>query len=172
LRFGTMVDDDEAVVDKVLRAHGDHLEGLLDRLGEHVELAVKATYEEDAVVRELLAADPAIAALHERVAGVDPEAAYYGRIQLGDRVAAALEKRRDRDAEELYEALSEVTDDVSAGEPLNPHMVVNGTFLVRRTALDTFDHRISAVAQAHPEMAIRYVGPLPPYSFSDIELVG
>jgi Gas vesicle synthesis protein GvpL/GvpF len=80
--------------------------------------------------------------------------------------------RRPRDADEVYETLAEVADDISAGEPLHSHMVINGAFLVRRTNVTAFDQRINAVAEAHPEMQIRYVGPLPPYSFSDIELEG
>jgi Gas vesicle synthesis protein GvpL/GvpF len=172
LRFGTMVDDEAGVVSDVLQPHRDRLHELLERLGEHVELSVKARYDEDLIVRELVTADPLIAALHERIAGVDPEAAYYERIQIGERVAAALEERRARDAEEIYELLGDVADDACAGEPLDPHMAVNGTFLVRRTAVDAFNDAIGSVAREHPELEVRYVGPLPPYSFSDIELVG
>ncbi len=83
-----------------------------------------------------------------------------------------MEQRRDRDAQEIYEALCAVADDVSAGQPLNPQMVVNGTFLVRRTAMDAFHDAIGASAEARPELKVRFIGPLPPYSFSDIELVG
>ncbi|HEX5946784.1 MAG TPA: GvpL/GvpF family gas vesicle protein [Acidimicrobiales bacterium] len=171
LRFGTMVADESAVVSDVLQRHADRFGHLLERLGRHVELAVKVSYDEDAVVRELVASDPGIAARHERIAGVDQDAAYYERIELGEQVAAALEQRRDRDAAEIYDSLCEIADEVNAKEPLNPHMVLNGTFLVRRTKVDAFHEAIEESTRAHPEMRVRFVGPLPPYSFTDVELV-
>jgi Gas vesicle synthesis protein GvpL/GvpF len=172
LRFGTMVDGDDAVLSDVLRPYGDRFRELLERFGQHVELAVKVSYDEDVIMRQLVASDPAIASMHERIAGVDPDAAYYARIELGEQVAAALEQRRDRDAEEVYEALCAVADDVSAGELLNPHMVLNGTFLVRRSEVDAFQATIGSATRDRPEMRVRFVGPLPPYSFSDVEPVG
>jgi Gas vesicle synthesis protein GvpL/GvpF len=171
LRFGTMVDDEPAVVSKVLQPHRDRFCDLLERLGQHVELAVKVSYDEDAILRQLVASDPSITARHERIAGVDPDAAYYERIEFGEQVAAALEQRRDRDAQEIYDAFCAVADDVRAAEPLSPQMVVNGTFLVRRTDVDAFYRAIEASTEAHPGLRVRFIGPLPPYSFSDVELV-
>jgi Gas vesicle synthesis protein GvpL/GvpF len=172
LRFGTMVADDDAVKSEVLGPYRDRFHELLERLGQHVELKVKVAYDEDAIVRQLVAAEPAIAARHERIAGVDDDAAYYARIELGEEVAASLEARRDRDAAAVYDALCDVADDVRTSELLNPHMVVNGTFLVRRDGLDAFQAAILAATRDHPEMQVRLIGPLPPYSFSDVELVG
>ena len=172
LRFGTMVGNDDAVLSDVLRPYRDQFHDLLERLGEHVELKVKVTYDEDAVMRQLVAADPRIASMHERIAGVDRDAAYYARIELGEEVAKALEARRDRDAEGVYDALCAVADDVSTGELLNPHMVINGTFLVRRSEIDAFHDTIASATRDHPEMQVRFVGPLAPYSFSDVEPVG
>lgn len=172
LRFGTMVDGDDGVLSDVLGPHRDRFHQLFDRLGQHVEVKVKVNYDEDAIMRQLVASDPSIATRHRRIAGIDPDAAYYQRIELGEDIAAALEQRRDRDAEAVYEALCAVADDVSAAEPLNPHMVVNGTFLVRRSEVDAFQATIGAATRDHPEMQVRFVGPLPPYSFSDVEPVG
>ena len=172
LRFGTMVDDEAAVVSEVLEPYRDRYDDLLDRLGQHVEIAVRVTYDEDAVLRDLIASDPAIAARHERIAGVDPDAAYYERIELGEQILGALEQRREGDAAEIYDALCEVADDVSVKELLRPEMVVNGTFLVRRSGVGEFYDAIGSSTEAHPELRVRFIGPLPPYSFSDVELVG
>jgi len=119
-----------------------------------------------------VAADPAIARLHARLAGVDPEAAYYQRIELGERIGAAVEARRAADADELLAALEDLAADVSLGDLLDPHTVLNASFLVDRAHLPAFDGQVRAAAAAHPEMAVRYVGPLPPYSFADPELAG
>lgn len=172
LRFGTLVADERAVVSDMLLRHEDRFRDLLQRLGQHVEIAVKVTYDEEAVLRDVLAAHPTIAAQHERIAGIDPDAAYYERIELGEQIAAALEQRRDQDAAGLYDLLCDLADDVSTRDLLRPEMVVNGTFLVRRTGVDAFHDAIAATTEAHPELHVRVVGPLPPYSFSDVELVG
>jgi hypothetical protein len=164
-----LVVDDEAFVAQVLGPHRDRFDDFLERLGRHVEVAVKVSYDEEAVLRWLLGADPSLRARHERVAGLDPDAAYYERIRLGEHVAAALEERRDADAAAIYGALCAVADDVRPGEPLHPHMVVNGTFLVPRTEVEAFYESVVSSVEAHPELCVRFVGPLPPYSFSDFE---
>ena len=44
-------------------------------------------------------------------------------------------------------------------------MVLNGAYLIDRTALDGFSELVRALADRHPEIRLELTGPWPPYSF-------
>src|ERR687886_142798 len=73
LRFGIVLRDEDAVAQELLEARRDELAGLLKRFERLVELRVKAFYDEEAVLREIVRSDPAIARLSEETRGA-PEA--------------------------------------------------------------------------------------------------
>src|SRR5918911_4153431 len=87
LRFGIVLRDEDAVVRELLEPRRDELAGLLRRFERLVELRVKAFYVEEAVLREILRSDPAIARLNEATRGASDAAAQPQRVRLGEAVA-------------------------------------------------------------------------------------
>src|SRR5688572_20653095 len=116
-RFGTVMTE-SVVREELLELRGDELAALLERLDGKVELTVKAVYDEELLLREVVAASPDVGALRERTRGVTPEAGYYDRIRLGELVAAGVERRRTADAERILGALQPHAADVSISETL------------------------------------------------------
>jgi hypothetical protein len=93
------------------------------------------------------------------------------RIALGQDVAAAVEEQRALDQELLLAPLSEPADDVRVDAPAADRQALNLHLLIspeRRTALDAVVTRLST--EHGDRFAFRYVGPLPPYSFSELAL--
>ena len=64
MRFGVIMDSDEAVRTHLLEPHRDELVSQLDRLSGRVELSLRATYEEAPLLREIMASEPRIRAAH------------------------------------------------------------------------------------------------------------
>jgi hypothetical protein len=60
------------------------------------------------------------------------------------------------------------------GPPGTPDGAVNAAFLVERSRVDEFSEAVARLAdEVDGRMRLRYVGPLPPYSFTeDQEAVG
>jgi hypothetical protein len=172
LRFGTVVTDDDAVVDAMLRPNIEHLTELFERLDGHVQLTVKVFNDEDSVLRDVIEGDPRVAQLWRKVQGVPAEAAYYDRIALGQEIARALEQRKLGVAQPLYDALVELSADAQAKEPKQELMVLDADFLVPRSQLEQFDAKVDALAKDRPELEFRYLGPMPAYSFADLVLQG
>lgn len=172
LRFGTVVEDDQAVVDALLRPNAEHLEELLDRLDDHVQLTVKVFNDEDDALRAVMTSDPRVARLWQKVQGVPPAAAYYDRITLGQEISRALQERRTRTAGPLLDALAPLSADAHAKDPAEDLMILDADFLVPRGRLDAFDAEVNALAEARPDLQFRYLGPMPAYSFADLVLEG
>lgn len=165
LRFGTVMPDDEAVKTQLLGGRGPEIEELLSTLDGRVELSLSGTYEER-IFGEVVAEQPEIAALRERVRDRDEAATYYDRIRLGELVANAMAAKRERDTEQVLARLRPLADDVRLGDVSHERSVLSASFLVHRDRLPEFDRVAEEVAAANrARIRFRYAGPLPPYDF-------
>ena len=171
VRFGTVMDDDAAVREQLLTANAQRLEALLKELTGRVQVGVKGTYQQDELLRGVVAASPTVAALRKKIDGLPEQATYYERIRLGELVAAEVERRRDEDgarARARLEPLAVATRSEGAGVP---DAAFNLAFLVERERLDEFTVAVNdVIAQLGDSIDVRYFGPLAPYSFADMEL--
>ena len=169
MRFGVVMENDQAVRDELLGAHADALLRQLQRLEGRVELTLRATYEEAPLLREIVSEEPRIRALQaatKRAGG----GAYIDRIQLGELIAAAVEARRRRDAEQILAQLVPLAEDYQLSEPRHERMALSASFLIPRGGIADFDAAVDAVGrQQHERMRLRYTGPLPPHSFVTLE---
>ena len=96
---------------------------------------------------------------------------YRSRIALGRQVAAALEDKRQREADELLGVLAPLARDVRLGKTPSDLTVVNAALLVERKALPRFDRALEKLSAAQAgRLRLDCVGPLPPYSFVDLRL--
>jgi hypothetical protein len=168
VRFGTVLAGDRAVVEQLLAPQAEHLKTLLQSLAGRVQLAVKGEYDEDMLLREVVRETPAVKALNERVQQVSQELGHYDRIRLGELVSAEVARRRERDERAAYEALAPHAEAARASAPRTPNGAFDLAFLVVRDKVDAFGGPVRALGDALGErVKLRYLGPLPPYSFVD-----
>lgn len=166
MRFGHQAEDEDAVTDGVLRPHATELERLLDDLGGAVEVTVKVSYVEHAILREILASDPEVARLQSRLAG---GGAHGDRIRLGEAVAAALEERRRQDAVAVLARLRPAARGIREHETRGHPQVSWLSVLTDADHLTVLDEALDALASASDgRMEVSAVGPLPPYSFVEL----
>jgi hypothetical protein len=169
MRFGTVMEPEE-IRERLLGGHRDELRAQLEQMADKVEMNVRVLYEEQPLMRELVASDRRIAELRERVRGRSEDAGYYDRIQLGELVAQALERRREQDASELLAVLSAASLGVEVAEPAHERVVLNASFLLNRDQVREFDEALEALAETrHERMRFKCVGPLPPHSFVELQ---
>jgi hypothetical protein len=171
MRFGVVVADDAEVRERILDGHGPELVAQLERLEGKVELAVRAVYEEDQLMREIVQTHPEIARRREALRGQPEDATYYERIGLGELVADAVERARESDANTILEVLSPLALAVEIGQPGHERVVLNASFLVGRDSVEEFDAALEDLARGQAErIQFKLTGPLPPHSF--VELAG
>jgi hypothetical protein len=132
---------------------------------------VKGVYQQDELLREVVAASPPIAALRKRIQGLPADAGYYERIQLGELVAGEVERRRDEDVARARARLEPVAVAARSEGLGTPDAAFNLAFLVERERLDDFSAAVTElIGELGERVSVRYVGPLAPYSFADAEL--
>lgn len=166
MRFGVVMDDAAQVVARLLEAHHDDLLAQLAEFGGKAELRLRATYEEEPLLLEVVREDQDVARLRESLRGAPEDATYYGRIQLGELVAQAIERKRERDAEQIMQTLAPLALAVEVTPPPHERIVLNASFLVDESTLARFDSAVERVGETQAgRMRFKYTGPLPPHSF-------
>ena len=114
-----------------------------------------------------------MARLRESLRGAPEDATYYGRIQLGELVARAIERKRERDAAAIMDALAPLALAAELAPPPHERIVLNASFLVESSRLAEFDAAVERVGETQGgRMRFKYTGPLPPHSFVTIAAEG
>lgn len=167
--FGTVAQDDQAVQQQLLAAAFNDLHQALNLVHERVELGVKVVWNKDRLFMELANEDEAIRALQEDIAGTTPEETYDQRTQLGELIAAGIERKREQDAAAILNALQPLAVDVRENNLFTDLMVLNASFLVDKPQIPAFEAQLQALEQAQAgRLIFQYSGPLPPYNFVSI----
>jgi Gas vesicle synthesis protein GvpL/GvpF len=173
LRFGVVVEDDAALVDGFLRPRRDELSTLLRQFEGRVELTVRAYYEENAILAEIVAENPRIARLREATRQGSDAATHPLKVELGERVAKDLEQRTNRDRRALVDRLRPLALDLEVDQEPIEHQVLRASFLVERKNVSAFDHAMDDLAREHAgRIRFKYVGPLAPHSFVSVAAPG
>lgn len=171
VRFGTVMESDRAVCAGLLELNAEALAGLLRELAGRVQLSLKGHYDEEPLLREVVAGSPAIAALRQRVRALPDDAAYYEHIRLGELVAAEVARRREDDSRLVLDRLAPLAVAARAQPSGRPDAAFDLAFLVERDGIDAFSRAVVEVGdEVGDRIRLRYVGPLPPYSFAESDL--
>ena len=132
----------------MLELHGDELRDLLSELDGHVQMTVRAFYAEDALLSAVTAGDEQIRRLHAIVEGRSELETRDERIALGQRVAEAMDQRRERDQEALLARLRPLVSDLQVDPPGGDRVALSAQLLVRRDARDALDAEIAQLGAA------------------------
>ena len=173
VRFGTAMASEDAVVAEFLAPRHDELSAQLATLDGKVQLTVKGTYDEQALMRAIVERSPAAARMRERIGGMPAAASHFERIKLGELVAAEVEQERERDAAWLHERLDGLAVATSRAQAGGTDGAVNAAFLVERGRVHEFSRAAEEAADTLADrVTLRLMGPMPPYSFASEQVVG
>jgi hypothetical protein len=171
MRFGVVMASEDDVRRLLLERHADQLAALFERLAGRMQMSVKAYYVEEALLRRVLARLPQLKRRSEEVEALPLATSQQERIELGRSVAAAVEEQRALDERELLTPFAEVAEDIRVESPVSDRQIVNLQLLVDARGRTQVDAVVRRLAAEHRRWAaFRYVGPLAPYSFSDLSL--
>lgn len=162
LRFGLTTDDDEAVRSALEDRAGQYQERL-ESLEGCTEYHLKASWEENALLRRILQESQPARELNEQIR--EGEGTPDMQLALGELVAQEVEARQQALAAGVIEALRPYARDDSVS-PATGQDFLNASFLVEESDEETFlATELSLANQLSEECEFRLRGPLPPYSF-------
>jgi hypothetical protein len=166
VRFGTLMADELTVVEDLLVPGSEWFTQLLEDLSGRVQLNLRATYVESAVLAEVVHDDPEIAELHRLTRDLPPEAAFGERVRLGELVARALEAKREEDARILMSVVAPhvVAERERSGGGVDHLLDV--ALLVDLAQQPALEDALEELAEVvHERIRLRLVGPVAPYDF-------
>lgn len=173
VRFGTVADaaSPNEDIQKLLQGRFQEFNRLLKEMENKVELGLKGVWrDEKAIYDEILAENPEIRRLRQRLAGKPPEAVRFGGgIALGRIVKEALERKRREEADRFLAPLRRLAERVRENDTLLDRIIFNAAFLVDRRRRPEYDQAVDRLEGEYGgRVGFKYVGPTPPYNFVDI----
>ncbi len=174
--FGTIAPG-IAAVEKLLQSNYSRFQRALVKLNGTVEVNVTAVWHDmKAIFEEVVKAHPMIASYKREIQSKPYEQTYQDRLRIGQIVADALETKRQREGEKLYNVLKRGAVracQACMGKPSGGDTVIfTGAFLVRRDAYSDVEQRLLELGNRHDgRVDFKYTDPLPPYHFVDLRIV-
>jgi len=166
VQFGSVIVDRDSVRDEFLAANGEHFARLLSVLDGTTEFILRATYDEEQVLAEVVREDPTIADLHRHTRDLPPGTPHPDLVRLGELVSAALERKRAYDTDLILATMRpHVLDHVERAGGGVDHLL-DVAFLIDRMTTKQFEDTLEGLAEAvHERIRLRLTGPVAPYDF-------
>jgi hypothetical protein len=171
IRFATVLQSEADVRERLLDGNRERLSQLLRDMDGLVQLNVKGRYDEEELLRHIVMSSPAVAELRERLgAAPDAAASRSEQLRLGQLVDAEIAACRENDTEVALAELEPLAVAAQSDEVSHPN-AFKLAFLMERDGEKRLSEGVARLRERLGErVAIRYVGPLPPFSFAEAEL--
>jgi hypothetical protein len=171
--FGAVLADRNGVLRDLLAPSHDRFMAMLSDLAGHHQFNLRATYVEEVALREVVLANPNIAELHHRTAGLPPGTLHPDLVRLGELVSKAMDRMREVDAEAIREVVGPLVTDQAQRTSTSLDHVLDDALLVPDDRRDEFEDALENLAEKlHERVHLRLVGPVAPYDFAEAERWG
>jgi hypothetical protein len=167
LRFGTVVAGRAAVAQDLLGAQAERFAAILDELNGRSQFTLRARYDEERVLTEIVAEDPRVAELREQTRGRPEDSTMNARIQLGELVSSALTRKRETDTPAVLDRIASHAAAYSIREGRGGvDQLVDVAFLVDDDRRAGFERAAESTARALTgRVRLQLMGPTAPYDF-------
>ncbi|MBE3040089.1 MAG: GvpL/GvpF family gas vesicle protein [Chloroflexi bacterium] len=176
VKFGTVLAGESQVTQ--LLAQGESLfQAALDKYGNRVQMEVVVLWNIQHVFQQI-ALDETVLQAKAQLASCSPEENLAKRVTLGRQVQAALEQRRAALGGEILPVLQEIAQEMAVNPLMDDTMVLNVALLLDEKGCQALDRTLEVLDASFESrgytgsssLVFRRVGPLPPYSFTTIEV--
>jgi hypothetical protein len=170
VRFGSVLEDGDAVRTELLQPSHDRFRAMLDELADHSQFTVRARYDERQVLTEVVAENAEIARLRAATRDQPDDSSYGDRVRLGELVARALEAKSQEDGQIMLAALEQHAVVVNIRERAGLDRLLDVALLVENSRRAEFEQAVEELAAAFAGRAqLRLIGPTAPYDFVSAE---
>ena len=170
MKFGTIVQGEEYLKKMLEKGYG-RINANLKEMENKIELDVAALWSNfDSILKEIGAGEE-IKRLREKAATKPPEQVFEIKVQLGKLVKDTLDKKREQCASQLSDVLKKDAENYRSHAVMDDSMIMNTAFLIDKDRQETFETKVDQLdKQYNGGINFRIVGPLPPYSFTTLEM--
>jgi hypothetical protein len=168
VRFGTIASNADEIRSLLDRRRREFKNALRD-MDHKVELGVKAMWKDmDTIFDGIVDENKAIRNLRQYLIENGTHN-IQARTQLGQLVKKELDKKKERQAEEIAERLRRTSFGYKLNKAIGDEMFMNAAFLVDRGREKEFDNIVDDLGSEYQDaVEFMYAGPLPVFNFVNI----
>lgn len=170
VRFGTMTDSEEKIINEVLLPKRDEFRALMAEISGKEECGLRVRWKDlDKVFREIGETDEKIIEKKRAILSLPESQRRTEMIDIGHLVQSAVQERNASMARTLMARLSPLAVEAKENKTLGDAMVLNAAFLVEKEKQEAFDEVVDRFdADYGTDLQFKYVGPVPPFNFVEI----
>ena len=170
MKFGTVAQGEEDLKKMLEKGYGQ-INTNLKEMENKIELDVAALWSNMETVLKEIAEEEEIKRLKEEAVSKPPEQVFEIKIQLGKLVKDTLDRKREECASQLLDVLKKEAEIYHSHAVMDDSMIMNTAFLIDKDRQETFESKVDQLdKQYNGGINFRIVGPLPPYSFTTLEM--
>ena len=170
VKFGTFFERDETVI-RILERGKEQISQCLKDMENKIELDVVVLWPDINVILAEIAQTDEIKALKEKAAEKPEKEALEMRIQVGKRVKALLDHKREAIQSVIMPPLLSMAEKHSLHNLMDDSMIMNAAFLIDKENAARLEGVVASLDRHYEDtLNFRMIGPLPPYSFRTFEV--
>ena len=170
VKLGTFAEDENEVI-RILDKGYNLIKEIFDKINDKIEIDVVATWSDFNSTLKEIACEKEIKEFKEKLSSNSKGITAEDQIKIGVMIKHAIDKKREKYAEEIQNTLKTVSCDFKAHELMDDRMVINIAFLIDKLIQKDFYQKIEEIdTQFDGKLNFRCVGPLPAYSFYTLEI--
>lgn len=170
VRLGTFAVDENEVKDILHRGYS-LIKDIEEKISDKIEIDVAVTWSDFSLALKEVSEEKEIKEFKEKLLANPKEVTIDEQMKVGVMVKKVLDKKREKYAQEIQNALKTISQDFKAHELMDDKMIINTAFLINRDEQKDFDRKIEKLNTEFAEkLNFRCIGPLPVYSFYTLEI--
>lgn len=160
MRFGMIIKDEKELLDILKRAYLQFTLAL-NKISDKAEFILQVFWDEQAFLEE-------IGTSKDFTEGKTP--ALMDQLELGRMVFELVEKNLTQYTSDVQTELQKVVLDIRPSKLVDKNMILNLSLLIKRDEENKLDEVINTLSGKYGKLKFKYFGPMPIYSFVDIDL--
>lgn len=166
LQFGSVLADDGPAVADLLGTGPDWYSERLTELEGLSQYVLRARYDLDEALAQLVDSDPEVAELRERTRDRPDEERNDERVRLGELVSRSMDQRREQDAAWLHSRVEPLVAGIAPRAVGGMDGLAELAVALRPDQVSEFESSAEELAEeAHPWARLSLVGPMAMYDF-------
>ncbi|MBU4258898.1 MAG: GvpL/GvpF family gas vesicle protein [Desulfobacteraceae bacterium] len=170
MKFGNMVRGEEDLRRMLEKGYGQ-INISLKEMENKIELDVAALWSDMETILKEISEEEEVKSLKAEALTKPPAQVFESKIKLGKLVKDTLDKKREQCASQLSDVLKKDAENYRSHAVMDDSMIMNTAFLIDKDRQETFESKVDQLdKQYNGKINFRIVGPLPPYSFTTLEM--
>jgi len=169
VRYGTIAASADEVRNLLDRRYREFKNALRD-MDHKIELGVKGVWKNmDVIFNEILDENRPIKKEKEKIQNGKEKKQVQAKMQVGQKVKEALEKKKQDEAEKIVDTLRRTAVEHKLNNTIGDEMFINASFLVDKGREKEFDNIMDDLSEKYEDrIKFIYAGPLPVFNFANI----